>query len=344
MQRQKSMRDALKTQDAEEVQRLAFQHEVSDEMLDSFIEMHGRNRGIRGQQGASKLFRDIEGAGLASDDKRWRSAYGGDLGEAGDPFRNEDGTYDLKKMKSKNKDLYNQAIQNRSRELVRTYLKQGGKDAYAMHEGLRSIGDMDLEHITSLTAGGADGPENWVFSSGQLNKLRQNQPLDKAVEKYAEGGLTDVRKTNAARKQTWNDFTSQFSKEQIDDIEKDLGGGDFKKLFTKGGYQKLSQEEINDKRSRARRMGMSDDQINTLFPDMRDPGEVYADKKSAYLAGPEQYQQAVTDDERMRIREKDLVAQLKKKYPGMGENEILNTPEGRQGRDEIYGLSSPDEL
>jgi len=48
--------------------------------------------------------------------------------------------------------------------MVRNYLRQGGRDAYASHEGVRSIMDMDLEHIRSLKAavreGGADHPDN----------------------------------------------------------------------------------------------------------------------------------------------------------------------------------------
>jgi hypothetical protein len=339
MQRQKAMRDGLKNQDSAAVQNIAFQHEVDDEMLDNYINMYGTNRPARkGEQGVPSLYRRIEGMGIPGSE-RLKSAYGGDLGEAGDAYRNEDGTYNLAQMKKKDKALYNQAINNRSRELVRTYLRQGGRDAYAMHEGIRSLADMDLEHIQSLTAGGKDDPSNWVFSSGQLNKLRGNENLVDRVEKYAEGGKTDVRKM---KKRTYDAFTDGLSKEDIKEIETTLAGDskEFKKLFTKGGYQKLSQEEIDDKRRKAKSIGMSDEQIDTLFPNARDADEPIdpGSDRMSYLKDPEQYQAGLTKDERAGMMRNKLINQLKNKYPGYSEEEVLSTPEGRKAYQEIYGI------
>jgi hypothetical protein len=348
MRHQKAMRDGLKNQDSEAVQRIAMQHDVSDEMLDKYINMYGSNRPARkGGQAVPSLFRRIETMGIPGGD-RAKAAYGGDLGEAGDPFRNEDGTYNLQQMKKKNKDLYNQAINNRSRELVRTYLRQGGRDAYAMHEGIRSIADMDLEHIRSLTAGGSDDPSNWVFSSGQLNKLRGNENLVDRVTKYAEGGQTDVRKTAKQRQETYQSFIDGMSPKEIAEVEATFAGDskEFKKLFTKGGYNNLTDEEIEDKRQKAMTMGMSEDDVNVLFPPRRDPNEPIdpGSDRMAYVADPEQYQADLTKDERAGMMRNKLIKQLKDKYPGYSEDEVLATPEGRKAYQEIYGITPKVDL
>jgi hypothetical protein len=108
---------------------------------------------------------------------RDKAAFGGKLGPEAKRYQNEDGTYDLTRMPAS---LKRQALKNRAEAIVMTYLRQGGRDAYSPHEGIRSIADMDLEHIRSLKSSrdpGKDDPSNWVFAGGELNRLRGERDL-----------------------------------------------------------------------------------------------------------------------------------------------------------------------
>jgi hypothetical protein len=100
MKQQKEMRKALSTKNAakrsEGVQGLAFQHEVSDEMVTKFMDSFGKARDTVKGPGKNYLQAQIEGRGL--DAGREKEAWGGDLGKAGEIYKNKNGTYNFTKM------------------------------------------------------------------------------------------------------------------------------------------------------------------------------------------------------------------------------------------------------
>ena len=154
---------------------LAFKFkDISDERVDEVINMFGQKRSPRrGEEGKNKIIADLEGRG-GVDGERSTIWAGADFADKVPEEAKKDadgndlpeGVYDMSKITdgTLKKDMRG----NRAREMVRTYLKQGGVDAYAEHEGFRSILDMDLEHIKSLKNGGFDGPDNWVWASSPL--------------------------------------------------------------------------------------------------------------------------------------------------------------------------------
>ncbi len=185
---QQDFTTALQKEDSKAIQDMSFKYDIDDKKLNKFIDRFGQS--IRGND---ELVEKFKMSGLTPE--RMGETYGGDLGPEAAEFRVEgapDGVYDFDKMKEKNKELFNKALINRGREALRTYLKQGGADAYAQHEGLRSIGDMDLEHIRALQSqqpdgNGYDHPDNWVWASGPMNRLRGNKPLTRAAKKFDAG-------------------------------------------------------------------------------------------------------------------------------------------------------------
>jgi hypothetical protein len=182
IERQTKFFNALSQQDSKGIQKLSFTHKVSPEMVKKFIDRFGTST-----QDNEFLISKLKNAGNTAP---MTARYGGDLGREGRQFQvpgAPKGVYDLERMKKENNDLFNKAEANRAFSIIETYLKQGGRDAYAQHEGIRSIADMDLEHIRSLRdpkdakgnplEGGFDHPDNWVFAGGELNKLRGNKSL-----------------------------------------------------------------------------------------------------------------------------------------------------------------------
>ncbi len=357
---QEDMRTALDDQNSEKVQELAFNHEVSDEIIDSFLGKFGRPEYKSGKTGKWKLLAALEGRGL--DEGRNKSGYGGDLGKEGDEFRNEDGTYDLNKMKKKNKGLYDQAVENRGREMVRTYLRQGGKDAYARHEGIRSILDMDLEHIRSLTVGGGDGPENWVWASGELNKLRGNRDLVGAVSKYA-GDKEDtsrlktkdivpgqVTPLEAPRGKTLKSFLKSPSDKKK--FEDDFGGmlaptaRGTTGTFEPENYDKLSRDEVQGMRDKfIKNYGGTPEQAETIFPN---PGRLSNRNFEVDRTG---YERDVTTTERDSVMYKKLISSLKDIYGKKTEDKLLDSPEGQEGMRQLRDMQamqnsgeSPEEI
>lgn len=354
MEQQKALRDALETQDSQAVQDIAFQHEVSEEMIDEFIGRFGKARDTVRGKGKHKLLARLEGNGATAP---MTARYGGDLGKEGEDFKNKDGTYNLEKMSKVNPDLYAEAVYNRSREMVRTYLRQGGKDAYASHEGIRSIADMDLEHIRSLKAagreGGLDDPSNWVWASGELNRLRGERDLtgdDSSVAKYAQGERVTDREGQGP---TFDEFIGD-DKDKLKDFKKEFGGymkgGKGYGIFAAGKYDKLTPSEVAEYRSRAKKFGFRDDQVMSLFPDAnpRRPDlptsekDKYGVEIPAYKGpgGRKAYDDAVTAKARNKVRYQDLVTTLKKIHKGMNEKDVLATPEGQAGLKDI--LTKPE--
>ncbi len=347
---QEKMRTALDDQDSKAVQDLAFQHDVTDEILDEYIGKFGRPEYKSGKTGKWKLLASLEGRGLSGDAKRMAAAYGGDLGKDGEKYKNEDGTYNFTKMKSGNKELYDTANDNRNREMVRTYLRQGGRDAYANHEGIRSILDMDLEHIRSLTVGGGDGPENWVWASGELNKLRGNRDLVGAVKKYVgDEGDTDRLKTKdivpgqvtpaeAPRGKTLKQFLSNPSDKKR--FEDDFGGmiGPTAKgttgAFEPQNYDALSRDDVQGMRDKfIKNYGASPEQAETIFPN---PGRL---ANRPFAVDRKGYEGDVTTTERDSVMYKKMITSLKDIYGKKTEDKLLATPEGQEGMRQLRALT-----
>ena len=100
MDQQAKLRKALENQDNAAVQKLAFQHEVSDDVVDRMIARY-RTKGT----GKSELLSRIEGFGIGNDE-RASAAFGGEDLEASFPeaekYRVPDappGVYNLTQMK-----------------------------------------------------------------------------------------------------------------------------------------------------------------------------------------------------------------------------------------------------
>ena len=358
MKQQKDMRKALSRKSAkkrsEGVQALAFQHEVSDEMVDKFIERFGKARDTIKGPGKNYLIAQLEGRGL--DKAREKEAWGGDLGKAGEIYKNKNGTYNFTKMPES---LRRQAFENRAKDMVRTYLRQGGRDAYAMHEGIRSIADMDLEHISSLKGKGAsagrDGPDNWVWASSPLNMQRAENELtadeetgeEGTITKYAEGPK-DADRGSAFK--TYQDLAKgnpeldkKFQAEFGGKLSKTGGTGP----LTKGKYNQYSKTDIEGLRQQARKIGLTSDQAKAIFPDVRDPSkEAVSGGGTMPLlgVGRDAYDKSVTEKQRNRVMVNDLLQQLKAipEYKKMGESELLKTPEALTLLDQIKkGTPSP---
>ncbi len=330
MKRQAEFRDALNGQNSAKVQELAFQHEVSDQSVNDFIKSIGLKRAVRGVQG-SKIVDQLASNGLGG--KRDKSAYGGDLGEEGEKYRNEDGTYDLTKMP---KDMKKQALMNRGKEMIRIYLQQGGRDAYANHEGLRSIEDMDLEHIQSLTAGGKDDPSNWVWASGELNRLRGNKDMGPSVRKFAgdEGDDMDLgggpiggqvtSDDHAGKKRIYRQFVSdpKFQQEFGTVGAKGQNTG----VMKPENLAKMSKDEIEQLRqSFIKNYGGSEEQAQTLFPDQ---GRL---RNLPYASGRAEYDKDMDTQGREAVMYNNIIKQVKSLYPNAKtEDDALATPEGKE--------------
>jgi hypothetical protein len=224
--------------------------------------------------------------------------------------------------------------------MVKTYLRQGGRDAYAMHEGIRSIADMDLEHISSLKGKGAsagrDGPDNWVFASGPLNMQRAENELtgeEGTITKYAQGPKAPDRE-NAFK--TYDGLMKQDPELQKK-FQKEFGG----KLTSKGGtgpfsqgkYNEYSPTDIKGLRLQAEKIGMTSDQAKTIFPDVRNPqaAPVPGTPVTYMGAGRDEYDKAVTGKQRNRVRINDMIKQLKQipEYKKLDEKGLLATPEAK---------------
>lgn len=341
MQRQAAFRDALNGQDSKRVQELAFQHEVSDDAVKQFIDAIGYKRAAKkGEEGRAKILTNLELNGI-SDAKRQKEAYGGDLGKEGEPYKNENGTYDLTKMP---KELRKKALNNRGLAMVRTYLQQGGRDAYAQHEGLRSIEDMDLEHIASLTAGGVDDPSNWVWASGELNRLRGNKDMGPSVRKYG-GDEDDIRDLGGgvipgqvaddpqgAKGKIFRQFRDdpRFAQEFGTVGKKGENTG----LMKPENLAKMSQDEVEQLRQKfMQNYGGSEEQAKTLFPDR---GRM---TNLPYAAGRDEYDKDMDVQGREAVMFNNIVQTVKNlpQYKGKVKTEadVFKTPEGRALRQQL---------
>lgn len=277
LNKQKELRDALVGQQSDKVQELAFKFDISDEQLDGFIDQFQTQAQRKGS--LKKLQSEMKGRGAL--EGRNQPGYGGDIEGVSDEAKLDnkgnplpDGVYNTSKLSPLQK---KQADDNRTRELIRTYLKQGGHNAYAPHEGLRSMLQMDLEHIKSLKSGGSDHPDNWVWASQNLNRMRGNRDLGPEAQRYVDDkGIRQGEDKLAAgaqftdKKGMADIFGSDTEKQKAftDEFGTPGGRGQKKGMFNRDDYHKMSQADIDQTRMQAQRnYGLSDEQAQTLFPD-----------------------------------------------------------------------------
>ncbi len=343
----RKMRKALDGQQSDKVQDLAFTHEVSDEALDEFIDRFGQtSKKSKGKY--SKLLQNaMKSIGAA--DARGHGSYGGDLGPEAEGAKIADGVYDLSKLTSAQKD---QATENRTREIIRTYLKQGGVNAYAPHEGMRSILDLDLEHIKSLTQGGFDSPDNWVFASQNLNRLRGNEDLGPLVDKkMTDGAVSDEIGSKlgggisfekpAVAKKNFKDFfkgNAEGEKKFIETFGLPGRKGKDSGIFDKDKYKNLTQDQIEGFREKAMsNFGFSEDQAKAFFPDTgRIGGESYGQD-------PDAYERDFITNERDQVLYRQGLASLKQMFIDRGDGNLSNdrikaSPEGKEFMKQIKAL------
>lgn len=338
MEKQKQLRDALVGQQSDKVQELAFKFDISDEQLDNFIDQF--QTGAKERRGAKKkLMAKLEGAGVG-DGRGF--AYGGDLEDVPeeakigpDGKKLPDGVYNTKKLNSVQK---KKAQENRARELIRTYLRQGGQNAYAPHEGLRSVLQMDLEHIKSLKAGGFDHPDNWVWASQNLNRMRGNRDLgpeaqryvdDKGIRQGADKLSQGVKFTNKTGLADIFGDDKEKKKAFIDQYGEPGGRGKKKGMFDRDEYHKMSQADIDQLRTAAQRnYGLSPEQVQTLFPDSpRVAGRSYDEDPEGYARD---YETNLSDQSIYRSGMQKIKDFYKnEKGETLSNDDIKNTPEGK---------------
>ena len=354
LEKQKQLRDALVGQQSDKVQELAFKFDISDEQLDGFIDQFQQGAPER-RASKKKLMAKLEGAGVG-DGRGF--AYGGDLGDIPDEARLgpdgeklPDGVYNTSKLDPIQK---KKAQENRARELIRTYLKQGGQNAYAPHEGLRSVLQMDLEHIKSLKAGGHDHPDNWVWASQNLNRMRGNKDLGPEAERYVDDkgirqgadklsqgvqftdtkGMADIF---GGDKEKQKAFTDEFGEPG--------GRGQKKGMFNRDDYHKMSQADIDQVRMQAQRnYGLSDEQAQTIFPDEpRIAGRSYEEDPDGYARD---YETNLSDQSIYRSGMQKIKGALEKKLQRtINNDEIKNSDEGKEFLDNFkkLGKNIPDD-
>ena len=367
--------DALDREDAEYIQKRVFTADVSDKDVNSFIDMFDKE----GDDNKA-LVNKFKTSGLG--EGRDRAAYSGKIfdGPVPEKYRaktkkdgkwvvdesiEDDDIVDLVALKKDFPELYTQALNNRGFEGVRTYLKQRGVDGYAPHEGRRSIGDMDLEHIRALKSeqpdgiNGRDHPSNWMWGQRAANRRRGDTPLTTRTQDYAIGPET-VSYDKGAVMQSFNDFIGSVLGEkpkgaagrEWEEMKKalvdDLGG----KPTTSGGSGMFGVSTIQDRskkdrateKKRLMKMGASEEQAEGMLGNVeRGYDETAAvNKPFKYgaqarmdgrpLAGNPNYDEDVLTymrDHRMYRKGTNLLRQIPQ-LANLSDDELKNTPEFRQ--------------
>lgn len=324
-EKQQAMRDALVGQQSDKVQELAFKFkDVSDEQVDEFIDRFGQARGRVGKEGKKRIIAEIEARGGVDGERS--VIWGGDIKVPAAARKDNDGNPlpkgQVNMAKIDDEDLKAEIRAQRARELVRTYLKQGGINAYAQHEGFRSMLDMDLEHIKSLKAGGYDSPDNWVWASSNLNQLRGDKDLGPFVDtRVTDSGITgpeggaklggttqNISRADAVK--TFNSFIRQNpdNQEKLDNFKADIGDPSAfqvtnRGIFAPDEYAKLDQDEIEQLRAAAtKHYGFTDDMAASIFPDKgRLSGNPLGDIEMGDTEDYEQYDQDSTTNRRDQV-------------------------------------------
>ena len=324
-ERQMRVLTALRYDDAAGLQDALFQHEVSDEAIDAFYQN-------------AQVPSNLSTRGLTSqpqDSARWRKAYGGNLPSAMDKFKVKgapDGVYDLYEMSKDpaGRKYLSQAMKNREREVIRTWLRQGGRDAYAHHEGVRSLLDMNLEHIQNIAGdGNYDHPSNWVWASEDLNKLKNEYNLIDKVDEFAQDKTE--RSYGEYTPQTFADIRSKQDKEQQATWKAafpEFRGGNTK--IGSGGmslerYDEFTADQIADFRNRAIDLGYSKKEAEQIFPEVTDKVV-----RKGYMADPERYEEKRQATENRAILLQTFAERLKSRKGYKKQRQALESPEGQE--------------
>jgi len=340
---QQKLRDATDNQDAAALQSLVFNHEVTPDAIKQFKSEYGKTSG---NINARDTIADrISGAGSTAP---MTARYGGDLGPKAKKYEVSPGVYDWTKLPS---NLKKQAMENRENAMIETYLKQGGRDAYAAHEGIRSITDMDLEHITSLQGEGRgrDHPENWVFASSQSNRQRGERDLTgsgSAVETLATGkgaGEGIDRSAMNKAKSTYSGLLSRMRKAGKDDeanaIEELTGG---RQMFSVAKYKQKSDAERSKIRKALEKGGATPEEALEVVPKAKVGGfKADNDEKGgeSYMANPSQYDRDTQIDDSERMSRNEAIDEISKlpQYAGLSRNAIKDTFEYKQFMKKLRG-------
>jgi len=340
---------------AEALQKEIFTHEVDDDAIDQFMQMY-----------AGAELSNVGGRGL--DPKRMKAAYGGDLESELESlglspkdieeFKVEgapDGVWNLAAMqKAKNADIRKLvpiANQNRLKGVIETYLKQGGRDAYARHEGIRSILDMNLEHIHSLDAGGYDHPDNWSWAGEELNKFKNARNLiahtqsklddEKEVQvpqEYQRSTFSDItQKAKAAEtkkeQQKWKDSYSDF----FGGKSPTIGAGG----IPAASYLNFDADTIQSFRQKAMdEFGVDQEVADSMFPT---PKEVVTRK--GLLDGLDDYEAARLQKEKERVLRDTGLERLKKSLGFRSQDDAAASVAGKEflRRLDTWGVEPPTE-
>lgn len=389
---------ALETEDAETLQDIAFtRKDVSDEDVNRLIDRFDAS-GAASQQLVTKLKTRGLGKSEKTDkngkkymDDRERAAYGGeDLfpeGEVPDQFKpkiyDEDkgewvidkdaphGVYDLVEMGRLDPQKRKQAINTRGFEAIRTYMKQEGRDVYARHEGMRSIGNMDLEHLRALKSDQPDGkrgydhPKFWAWSQVSGNRRRGERPLTTMSQALDQGNEVTTVDTQVP-KQTYDSLMARIlgprptgrgvadERAAWEDLKRGLQD-ELGPRPTKGRIEARSEEERLQEIERLVAAGATEEEAEAIAGKVetsRNPegfainpfkhGSASRQDGRPLVSNPQYGQDVSTDmrDHRMYRKSHALIQKIPA-YSNMELEQIKSTPEARRAALAIRNMTQP---
>ena len=206
---------------------------------------------------------------------------------------------------------------------------------------------MDLEHISSLQGkreGNFDHPSNWVYASPQLNRLKKEGDLigsGTGVKKFSQGKeIIDFDSKRIAK--TFRDFTGD-DPDEIERISKLLGGNPLtgrKGKFGKTAFNNMNDEEREEMRDILRGEGATEAEITKMIPYkesdytqqlgsarfLQNPDDERFEDRPA-IADPEQYEKEIIVDARDKLMKRNVIQQIKDKYPGIKDDDIKSSEE-----------------
>lgn len=282
------------------------------------------------------------GASRGLDDKRKKAgAYGGNLGPAADKYRipgAPDGVYDLATMEKENKKLYRAAIQNREDELIRTYLRQNGRNAYSWFEGQRSIVDMNLEHIMSLSGGGFDHPDNWVWAGEELNKMKNEYNIADRAKTYGDDKRSIV--SSGKNFAGWRNQAARAIGKNAKELEAAIVDAVPAIKMRQDEYSKMSDEDIDAARKELMRVSKEQG-----MPISKKEAEEFLPKPKLERAGarrdPIKYDRTRRAKEQKRQAQEKASVELKNSLGLKNRNQVNAHPVGRRVMNSIEDWGKP---
>ena len=369
---------ALDNEDAAAIQKTIFTKKVSDEDVNKMISRFD----AQGKDNKA-LLQKFKTSGLG--EGRDKAAYAGDIfdGPVPEEFRakkkvngkwviddeiTETDIVDLDALKKGDPELYDRAFNNRGFEAIRTWMKQAGVDVYAPHEGIRSIADMDLEHLRALQSSQPDGngkdhPYNWAWGSASANRRRGNRPLTD-MSRDLDIGREETTYDKGEVLNTYNDFITSTLGERPrgaagkdwdalkKELESELGG----KPTSSGGSSIFGASTILNRTKQERKaeldrlvkvVGMSKDQAEKMLGSVetrrledtpvQEPFKYGGASRTSGLprvSNPDLEGDVRTykRDHRMYRKGQNLLKQIPK-FKGMNNEQIKSSKEFRQLRD-----------